>query len=88
MMVRLMFINRTIKSFDDPAVMATLAGPVAEFVSDVLFPGWGMESSYTANYIRERGLQQIISLGYRSFQKMMTFRRVGLQRPGAGKISI
>lgn len=84
-LVRLMFINRTVKSFDDPSVMATLAGPVAEFIGDLLFPNWGTESLWTSNYIRERGLQQIINLGYRSFQKTMATRRLRLPRPQTGK---
>lgn len=82
-LIRLMFINPRGKSFMDTGLMASLAGPVAEFVLGFLTPGLA-EFSVSPNNIRERALHQIVHLVYRLFRRTMATRRMLRARPKKG----
>lgn len=86
-LIRLIFINPRGKSFMDTGLMASLAGPVAEFVLGILAPDLA-KVSVSPNEFRERALQQIIHLVYRLFQRTMATRRVLRARPKKGTNSV
>lgn len=86
-LIRLIFINPGGKSFMDIGLMASLAGPVAEFVLGLLTPDLGRFGVSPGGF-RERALQQVVHLVCRLFQRAVAARRVLRARPKKGTNSV